>query len=236
MPTSQSRRPALVVLLLVVAACDLPRDADGTLDRVRRGTMRVGVIIDTPWVTAPADSSGAAGGIEGMLAADLARTLGARIEWVRRPLADLMESLHDRELDLVIGGLTANEPWKGKVAFTKPYYTDTIVVGAPAGTPAPDDLTAKIVAVEQGDPVVAKLRDEKARPLLMRDLGEAAGLVAAPSWRLPSLRRESIGIVLGEAQHVLALPPGENAWLVRVERMLNDRESQVPALLRGRRP
>src|SRR6185369_5924264 len=41
--------PIRFTFVLLVAACDLPRDSDGTLDRVRGGTMRVGVVIDTPW-------------------------------------------------------------------------------------------------------------------------------------------------------------------------------------------
>lgn len=38
-----------IALLFLLAACDLPRGSDGTLDRVRGGTMRVGVVVDTPW-------------------------------------------------------------------------------------------------------------------------------------------------------------------------------------------
>ena len=45
----------LIAGVLLLAACDLPRDSDGTLDRVRGGTMRVGVVIDTPWTK---DSAG----------------------------------------------------------------------------------------------------------------------------------------------------------------------------------
>src|SRR4051812_4006009 len=92
---------AIGVLLLGVTACGLPRDTAGTSDRVRHGTMRVGVVADTPWVT---DSAGTVRGIEGKFAAELAAELGARIEWVRRPEAELLLALSHRELDLVIGG------------------------------------------------------------------------------------------------------------------------------------
>ena len=108
-----------ILFLLALTACDLPRDSDGTLDRVRGGTMRVGVVIDTPWTK---DSAG------------------------------------------VIGGLRAPSPWKQQVAFTRPFYVDTL------------------------------------RP-----------------------RKD---------EHVLAVAPGENAFLMRVESMLIARQAEVPALLR----
>lgn len=44
---------ALTVLCLISSltlACDFPRDAHDTLQRVRNGTMRVGVSENNPWV------------------------------------------------------------------------------------------------------------------------------------------------------------------------------------------
>lgn len=67
-------RLALIAIMAVVVACDLPRDADGTRDRVRDGRMRVGMIVDTPWVTY---SAGGAGGIEGGFARRRAAELHA---------------------------------------------------------------------------------------------------------------------------------------------------------------
>jgi hypothetical protein len=121
-------RPALIFTIVAVAAlagCDLPRDPEGTLNRVRGGTMRVGMVVDTPWVT---DSGEGAGGIERTIVDDLARALGAKVEWRRGPAEKLLETLHERDLDLVIGGFTTKSPWKQQVALTKPYYTDTTVV------------------------------------------------------------------------------------------------------------
>lgn len=87
--------------------------------------MRVGFAVDTPWVT---DSAGGAGGIEGNVVRDLARQLGARVEWHPGPAAVLLDSLKERELDLVVAGLTAKSPYKAEVSLSKPYYTDTAVV------------------------------------------------------------------------------------------------------------
>jgi polar amino acid transport system substrate-binding protein len=153
-----------------LAACGLPHDADGTLDRVRGGTLRVGVLRSAPWVT---DSLGTLGGVEVRLVNDLARTLGARVTWIRQPEGQLMEALHARELDLVIGGLTAAEPWAKQVAFTHPYHVDTVGVGVVQGT-----VTRTVVR-----------------------------------------------------KHVLAAPPGENAWLVHVERFLRARKPTIATML-----
>ena len=158
----------LLILVAPAAACDLPRDSEGTLDRVRGGTLRVGFAVDTPWVT---DSAGMAGGVEGRIVNGLARSLGARVVWTHGHESELLTALHDRELDLVVGGLTADSPWKASIAFTKPYHVDSgFVVRS----------------------LKAKRREEK---------------------------------------HVLALPPGENGWLVYVERFLRDERALLATAL-----
>jgi len=219
-------------IVLGTAGCDLPRDSSGTLDRVRHGTMRVGVVTNPPWVT---DSAAPATGVEQQLVQELAARVNARVEWVRRPEAELLLALHKRELDLVIGGLTSSVPWQKQVAFTKPYYTDTIAVGAPAGTPPITDLKGKTVAVETGSAIAAELRSKDATPLPMDDVTRSTGLVAAPTWRLASMGRSNTGIELQQEKHVLAAPQGENAWLVQVERLLHDRKPDIPKRLRAQR-
>lgn len=106
-------------------ACGLPRDPEGTLERVRGGTLRVGFVVDTPWVTAV---GAGAGGIEGTIAAELARGLGAQISWTHGSETPLLTALHDGDLDLVIAALTKDSPWAAKASFTRPYYVDTTTV------------------------------------------------------------------------------------------------------------
>jgi polar amino acid transport system substrate-binding protein len=149
-------------VMFASVACALPRDSAGTLDRVRGGAMRVGVVVDTPWTT---DSAGVTGGIEAALVRSLASGLAARIEWVHGQEGNLLPSLEKRELDLVIGGLSAASPWSQRVAFTRPFYVDTLG------------------------------REKK--------------------------------------EHVMATAPGENAFLVRVEQILIDRQAEVPRMLRA---
>jgi polar amino acid transport system substrate-binding protein len=159
-------RTFLATTLPLAIACGLPRDPQGTLDRVRGGTLRVGFVVDTPWVVA---AGAGAGGIEGAIAADLARGLGARIAWAHASETSLLQALHEGSLDLVIAGLTKESPWAAKVSLTRPYYIDTTVV--------------------RGEPA--------------------------------------------EVPHVVAVRPGENAWQVHVERMLESRKRELASMRRA---
>jgi polar amino acid transport system substrate-binding protein len=151
-----SRRPA-ALLLLVLVACGLPRDPEGTLDRVIGSSMRVGIVERSPWTILDAQDPA---GVEVELVEGFARHLDAQIEWVRGPEADVLESIELGHLDLAIGGFTADNPWAGKVSFIQPYF------------------------------------------------------------------------ILGEDQHVMAVPHGENALVVRLERYLRSRLPDIPGLLR----
>jgi polar amino acid transport system substrate-binding protein len=222
-----------VFLLLVSVSCDLRRGGDGTLARIRGGTMRVGVVEALPWTTV---TPGGAGGIEGALIAETARELRARIAWVRAPESKLLRALELGELDVVIGGLTDENPWKWRVAFTKPIYTDTIVVGGPPGTAHLRSLAGRTVGVRIGDPAGAYVRKEGGTPLYFADVGQMPGLVAAPTWQLPSLGFAPSGVTLYEARHVIALAPGDKAWRETVERSLAKRTPFIPEVLRMSRP
>ena len=227
-----------MLLVLVVAGvgagCDqLPRDAGGTLKRVRGGTMRVGVVEHPPWTTLT--PGGGAGGLEGALMAELARELGARVQWVRGPESSLLEALRLRELDVVIGGFTDATPWKKEVAFTKPFYTDTIVVGQPPGMAPLRKLDRQMVSVQAGEPTASYVRKRGGVPIQVPELGHALGLVAAPTWQLEWYGLQPAGVTLHEARHVIAAPPGENAWLMRIEEAIRARKAVIPALLRTSR-
>lgn len=228
-----SRYLACCALFAIAAiGCDVPRDADGTLERVTHGTLRVGVVRNGPWVV---DSGGTLGGVEPEIVTALARELGARVEWVRRPEPELMHALHDRQLDLVVGGLTADLPWKGQVAFTRPYYTDSIVVGIREGT-VMREVRGQTIAIEDGDAIATEIRRRNGLPVVAPDLSGAPGAVAASVWQLAALGRVDSGILLREEPHVVAVAPGENGWLVRVERTLRERRASVPRMLRASHP
>lgn len=109
----------LAMTLTLLLGCDvLPRDSAGTLERVRHGTLRVGVADHAPWVIF---KDGRVSGIEPALLEAWAQRLDARIQWRRGAEAELVEALHRRELDVLAAGLDVRTPYSSKLALTQPY-------------------------------------------------------------------------------------------------------------------
>jgi polar amino acid transport system substrate-binding protein len=94
--------------LLWMACEPFPRDGEGTLERVRDGTLRAGNLGEAPWAE-----------VEAQAVEELAETLGAEVEWTTD--GDLLADLEDGHLDLVVGGLTEDTPWKERVGLTRPW-------------------------------------------------------------------------------------------------------------------
>lgn len=124
------RRLGLLVLLavLIVTGCGMPRDPDDTLDRVTDGTLRVGVSANPPWTEA---GEGEPAGSEIDLVRAFAATLPAEVSWTVGGEETLIMALERGELDLVVGGLTADTPWTEHAAISKPYAEATDAAGEP---------------------------------------------------------------------------------------------------------
>lgn len=227
------RRIALTAVLGAAGAlsgCQVPQDPDGTLDIVRDGTMRVGVTESDPWVDLadPDDPKG----VEPALVRRFAASLNAEIEWIDGSEEELMGALKEGQLDLVVGGLTRQTPWKKEAALTWPYLKTRLLVGAPPGASLPDDLGGVEVAFERGAEAGGLLeRKTEARAVAVEELEAARGAAAADEWLLDDLGLRATGVELSEHDHVMAAPLGENAWLVELERFLLQRKGEIRALL-----
>lgn len=112
----------LAGLLAGGLGCDWPRDPEATLNHVRGGVLRVGAVHEPPWVSVD-PGGGPPRGLEVELTEDLARQLGAELRWQYGGETRLMRSLKHFELDLVIGGITSDSPYRSEVGFTRPYRT-----------------------------------------------------------------------------------------------------------------
>jgi polar amino acid transport system substrate-binding protein len=226
-------RVTVVLLLVAVAAtgCQYPRDPDGTLNRVDGGVMRVGVTEADPWVLLEDDRP--VGGAEVELARRFARDVGARIEWVQGSEEELVDAAKEGQVDLIVGGLTSKSRWKKDVAFTRPYVETRTVVGVPAGESFPDDFAGVPVATELGSEEEGLLAQKtEARVVPVTSLETRPGRPAAvPHYLLDDLELSDSGTELGEAKHVMAVKLGENAFLVRLERFLLNREDEIERLL-----
>lgn len=100
----------------------LPRDREGTLDRLRGGQLRAGAAVNPPWVQV---ENGRLTGFEVDLVERWAARLGATVEWTRAAEPELFDALHHQELDLVVAGLDRSTPYASKAGVTRPYATST---------------------------------------------------------------------------------------------------------------
>ena len=114
----------LAVSGLALGACgSIPADTEGTLDRATGGALVVGVSEHRPWTTIGGD--GEITGTEADLITSFAESIDADIEWHTGPESVLADMTKEGELDVVIGGLTADAPWSDKMAL--PYSGDQVM-------------------------------------------------------------------------------------------------------------
>ena len=212
------RGAAVALLVLLLAGCgSVPRDPEGTLDRVRGGVLRAGYTVAHPWAEGPVDDPT---GIEIDLVEQFASELGATVEWTEGSQAELFEALEVRALDVVVGGYDSSDPWVVSAGVTRPYATTRLTVGIPAGEPAPASLEGTTVAVEKGSDAEGLVARAGATPQPVADITQAQGAAAVEDWALDDLGLVDSQHHLAEAKHVLATPMGENAFLVELERFL----------------
>ena len=219
---------ALLVCLLVMGGCDIPRDPEGTLDQVTGGTMRVGVTEHDPWVRlGDAEPTG----VEVEIVKLFADELNAEIEWFEASEEELAGAVEMRTIDLAIGGFTGTNMWSSKMALTHPYLTTQIVVAVPSGSEVQEDITGVEVAVEKGTAAAGVLDKTDADPVFVDDVTRAEGPRAIESYLLDDFDLHDTGVRLEEIDHVMAVPHGENAFLVKLERFLLDNTAEIDRLL-----
>lgn len=111
---------ACVVASVLLAGCgSIPRDPEGTLDRVRDTTvLRAGASPGGGLVRIEGDD---VTGPEVDLVEEFAASLGAGVEWRAGGEEELVAAMERGELDLLAGGLTAESPWSDRVALTRPH-------------------------------------------------------------------------------------------------------------------
>jgi polar amino acid transport system substrate-binding protein len=205
------------VAVFAVASCSLPRDPEGTLEEARRDGLRAAAVHAPPWIVV--DDGVVVGGIEAALVEEVGRALGTRVSWQPMGEHEAMQALESFRLHLVAGALEANSPWRGKVALARPYYRGRARVGVPAGVAPFSELEGARVAVRTGSHLAAALEARGAVPVETADPWASGLPVAAEDWELHA-RGFRLGPELAEVARVLALPPGENRFLLEVERTL----------------
>ena len=189
--------------------------------------MRVGITEHDPWTILEGEPEG----VEVELLERFADDLDATIEWTEGSEQELFGALADGSLDVVIGGLTATNPYSKEATFTHPFHTSVLVVGIPLDSTI-EDIAGVEVMVEKATEAAGLLRKTDAVPIYVDDLGEAEDQPAAvDDWLLDDLRLRDSGVHLSESDHVMAVRFGENGWLVALEKFLLEDPELVNELL-----
>ena len=214
---------------LLAGTASFPKDPEDTLNRVLQArTLRVGYTHAEPWVV---PSGAEPQGIEPELVRAFAQTLGARVAWVAGTEQHLYQALEQHELDLLIAGTTAESPWKEQVGLTRPYLETAVYVGSAPGVMVGADIKDRTVAVAAGTDIGHYVREEDAVPTYRPQLPDGVPLAAGYAWQLRRWGYRNLGIRLKDESHVMAVPPGENAWLLALETFLYRHKAQVNRLL-----
>ncbi len=206
----------MAAALLLLGACDFPKDGAGTLERVRGGELRVGIIENAPWVRI-ADGRGE--GVEPTLVAGWAQRLGARVTWVRGGMRELVEALDRHEIDLLVAGLESGTPFKSKLGLSQPYLTTRVRIAVSAAQAPPEDWEGLRVAIKPGRvDLPALLREQGAQPVELREW--RALPVAGYEFELQAPGLQFAEPVLATEEHVMAVSAGENAFLLALDKYL----------------
>jgi len=216
---------------LHASGCQYPRDPEGTLDRVEGGTMRIGVVHHPPWVDVGGKEPR---GGEPRLIRQFAEQLNAEIEWVEGTESELVEVMDGFQLDVLIGGLTRSSPFSKKVALTRPYVDTNIEFGVPPGQELPEDLEGVKIWVERNSEAAALLQEEEEETdaVYVDDPEEIRGPALLDTYDLDAIGYQRTHHILRDDEHAMAVPLGENAFLIELENFLLDRGDEAEAILR----
>lgn len=109
------------LLLLTLPACDhLPRDPEGTTERVcEERAFRAGLV----------EGDAAAATLAAAYLRRVEAATGARAALARGPAEPLLARLRDGELDLVIGTMSPASPWEQEVHFL-PALNERVKIGS----------------------------------------------------------------------------------------------------------
>lgn len=132
----------ILVATMLLAACQgsFPADAQGTLEEVRGGVLRVGISENPPWTVV--DPDGSVRGTEVDLIQEYAQTLDAEVEWLPGGESAVAAAMRDGRVDLAVGGFPDDAPWTAQIAFTRPYRSAT----------GPDDAEVqRVMGVRPGE-------------------------------------------------------------------------------------
>jgi polar amino acid transport system substrate-binding protein len=225
----------LALALAVISGstgCDyFPRDSNDSLETaLQRGTLRVGVSHSPPWVSGQAPE--VPSGVEAGLISEFADRLGLKVEWYWGDAENHVAALERFELDVLIGGFSQSNRMLERMGKTVPYYTSYIMVALPQSADAVADLDGVRVAMLPASAVSKELQKRDAHVVIVQQPESFDGPIALPAWQADALGLQLSHFELARRHHILAVPPAENALLMRLESFLL--ETAVAATIHDR--
>jgi polar amino acid transport system substrate-binding protein len=115
--TTVKRFLSLFVAFLILAAATA--QADVLEDILRRGTVRVGVSLFTPWTIQ--EEAGGLSGFEIDVANKLAEDMGVKPEYKVYLWEDIIPAVMKGEIDIIAGGMAITPERALKIDFSQPY-------------------------------------------------------------------------------------------------------------------
>lgn len=213
-------RPSILIIFtaLVLAGCRYPVNIERPMADMHGGELNVGLSENPPWVI---NSDQGPAGLEVDIIRALAENMDATINWHWDSEGNLLAALSQYQLDLVIGGLTQDSNVSALAAPTKAYYQSRYSVGVPEGMSLPSNLEGVEVAVPVVNHIAHALEKQDAIPRPTSELGSHHEAAANPTWWLRAHDYQTGDWEIATDHHVMALPKGENAWMLAVQRHLN---------------
>ena len=137
------------------------------------------------------------------------------------------------QLDVIVGGLTRSWLYGREVALTRPYVDTEIEFGVPPGQELPDDLDEVEIWVEQSSEAAALLQQEEgeANSIYYDSVEEIEGPALLDDYELLAIGYERTDRIQRDEEHAMAVPMGENAFLIELEQFLLDRGQEAEELL-----
>lgn len=202
--------------LLTMSCGDFPKDAKHTLKNAENKILRVGI---SGYDSASKVSTNVIDH-EIELVNLFAKEIHAEVSWVKGSQTNVIELLHNFELDMAIGGYTSPSPLEKEVAFTQPYKSETVKIGSPPNETIPDKINGQKVWV---DNLLAAsyVKKKGGIPVLTDSLRNNKGLLATTEQALIKVGAQVSDITLKKQEHVFAVPKGENAFLMKLEKFIN---------------
>lgn len=115
-------RYAPLIAVALVTSCGLPKDPERTSERLAAThELRVGFTGNPPWTSA---AKAEPSGIEPDIVRRFAAQQGVHVAWVGGSETQLVKSLKEHQLDLVIGGFDKTTQWSSTAGITQPFAKD----------------------------------------------------------------------------------------------------------------